>query len=364
MKLNLYILILLSLSQSIFGQKHDNIWCIGGLLPNQPKIGASFLDFTIKDSLVKYYSEAKSRFSFDQTCASICDKTGKLALYSNGVRTKNWNHDTIPTNGNMVRGFNYGATIIQGTLILPFPEKDSLYLMLYEEPGFSGSDFLIYKAHYAIIDMSKNDGKGGIIELKKKIPKVTDEYFPCYGKLCAIKQPNGIDWWIYTMKYNSNIFYRYALTKDGFSFIDTQTYGKAVVDGVGAANFSLNGKYHARYNNVSVKDGQFLDVYDFDRCTGQFSNQRSIKYKKDVYGAGVAFSPNSRFLYVAIGYDLLQYDMEAKNFAASEKRISRLDTAKVCYGGNVMDYYNCQLAPDGKIYTLSKSLIYLTLYAN
>ncbi len=347
-----YLLLLLL---NAHAQKHDNVWSIGGgngTKPNLPDIGVSFIDFSNNDSLFKYSPEDKGYLYYRQTCANICDKAGKLAFCSNGERIENWAYDTIATKGPLFNKASiYGVTIVQGTLILPFPEKDSLYLILYEEPGFLPFtlEFAIYYAYYSIIDMSKNNGKGAVVELKKPIPKITAEYFPCYGKLCAIRQPNGIDWWIYTMKLNANVFYRYALTKDGFSFVDTFTYGAAVKDGEGGANFSPNGKYHARYNNVSKDIGQYLDVYDYDRCTGKFSNQRNIHYIGQ-YGAGVAFSPNSRYLYVAVGKELLQYDMEATDFATSKRIISRIDGVRDCHNVYYLDYYNCQLAPNGKIY--------------
>jgi hypothetical protein len=97
-----------------------------------------------------------------------------------------------------------------------------------------------------------------------------------------------------------------------------------------------------------VDRGQYLEVYDFDRCTGKFSNQRSIKYDNH-YGAGVAFSPNSRFLYVSIGDIIMQYDMDATNLKASGKAIAKYDNFITC-NNSESNFYNCQLAPDNKIY--------------
>ncbi len=357
MKKHIYVFMFF-LHSITYAQKQDNIWIVGGYsgeVPNKPEFGISIFDFSSKDSIKKTSPTDKGRLRFDKTCSSICDKTGNLAFYTNGVKIENWNFDTIPTKGQLAKQYNNNTpgTIVQGALILPFPEKDSLYLLLYENPKVNpANQDLSAEIFSATIDMSRNNGKGEVIELGKLIPKVIAEYYPCYGKLCAIRQPNGVDWWIYVMEYGSNTFYRYALTKDKFTYLDKQVYGTAVVNGVGAASFSLDGKYHARYNNRGI-EGQSLDVYNFDRCSGQFSNQRSLKYINE-YGAGVTFSPNSRFLYITIGEKILQYDMEASDFKASEKVVAKYDGFISC-NSSLTNFYNCQLAPDGKIYVCTSS---------
>ncbi len=339
-----------------FAQKHDNIWIIGGYdgkIVNKPDFGISIFDFSKIDSLKKYSPEAKGGLKIYETCANICDKSGNIAFYTNGDRIENWEFDTLVTQGHLQHFFKTPNVIEQGSLILPFPEKDSLYLMLYQSAGRSTkTQGIEWFTNYNIVDMSKNDGKGIIIELKKKLPK-SESFLPCYGKLTAVKQPNGTDWWFFIIESEKNIFHRYQLTKTGLVYIDKQIYGNPLVDGVGAACFSPNGKYHARYSNIRIDMGQYLDVYDFDRCTGSFSNQRSIKYVNHE-GAGVAFSASSRFLYASIGDVVLQYDMEAADFKKSEKVVAKYDGFISCNNSRT-NFYNCQLAPDNKIYICSSS---------
>jgi hypothetical protein len=62
---------------------------------------------------------------------------------------------------------------------------------------------------------------------------------------------------------------------------------------------------------------------------------------------GVAFSPNSRFLYVSASKVLLQFDMWASNAPASVDTVGRYDGFQLPFGS----YFDKeQLAPDGKIY--------------
>ncbi len=83
-----------------------------------------------------------------------------------------------------------------------------------------------------------------------------------------------------------------------------------------------------------------LDVYDFNRCTGLFSNQRHIEYDS-LWGAGLSFSPNSRYLYLSMGLGVLQYDIQEADLKKSEINVYTADSTGA---------YISQLAPDEKIY--------------
>ena len=332
-------------------QKHDNIWVQGGLggsTPIKPEFGLNIMDFS--NNTLKFTSENKHNIGFRETTSSICDKTGKLALYCNGLLIGNSTFDTI-VDSKLTSGFWKDEIVItQGTIILPFPEKDSLYLVLYEEPLFSQETQIVsgitVKLHYCVVDMSANNGKGALI---KKGIEIEKPKFPSWGKLSAIKHPNGKDWWIYLMSAWENEFFRYELTKDGLKYKDSQIIGKPEMDGVGTSEFSPDGTKYARYSSVGPTLGQFLSIYDFDRCTGKFSNQKSLKIEKRG-GSGVAFSPNSRYLYLGTGEEIRQYDTWEKDLAKAEKIVAKYDGFETCDGGVGAGYDNGQLAPDGKIY--------------
>ena len=333
-------------------QKHDNIWVQGGYggnVPNKPDFGLTLMNFS--SGTMKLEAPSKGGIGFDETCAGICDKTGKLALYCNGLFIENGNFDTI-VDSKLTSGFwKDPITIVQGAMILPFPEKDSLYLVLYEEPLFSQETQIIsgvtVKLHYCVVDMAQNNGKGKILNKESVIDKPK---FPSWGKISAVKHSNGKDWWIYLMSAWENEFFRYELTKDGLKYKDSQIIGTPEMDGVGTSEFSPDGTKYARYSSVGPKLGQFLSIYDFDRCTGKFSNQRSLKIEKRS-GSGIVFSPNSRYLYVGTGEEIRQYDTWEKDLAKAEKIVAEYNGFGTCGSGNVAaGYFNGQLAPDGKIY--------------
>ncbi|MBK8192317.1 MAG: hypothetical protein IPK76_03680 [Lewinellaceae bacterium] len=64
--------------------------------------------------------------------------------------------------------------------------------------------------------------------------------------------------------------------------------------------FSPDGSRLAVLRSGSISYDTYVDVLDFDRCTGLLSNYRQVVIPFISLGVGVCFSPNNRFLYVAL----------------------------------------------------------------
>ncbi len=106
-------------------------------------------------------------------------------------------------------------------------------------------------------------------------------------------------------------------------------------------------------NSPGYDYGAWLDIFDFDRCTGQLSNYQGIH--KDTGGvSGVSISPNSRYLYFSRGITVHQYDLQAANIEASEVLVAEYDGFQNPLATN---FWMSQLAPDGKIYLGSNSSV-------
>jgi Secretion system C-terminal sorting domain len=283
----------------------------------------------------------------DFTCAAISDKTGKLALYSNGVFLCNSSNDSIKSGGQLFKYYEDVNTIVQGTIIIPYPEKDSLYLVLSQAPGnIPLEPFLGVKYFkYHIVDMSKNNGKGQVTLLEGKFC----DYIPSYGKLTVCKHSNGIDYWLLVREHAANKFHRYLFTKNGITENGTQQISIDDPDGVGTAVYSPDGTKYAIYNNIGPTLGQVLEIFDFDRCTGVLSKPIVINYTGK-RGAGAVFSADSRYLYIGMGDEIRQYDTKAADVVQSGKTVATSDGFMTCLGGTKLSFYNGQLAPNGKIY--------------
>ncbi len=89
-----------------------------------------------------------------------------------------------------------------------------------------------------------------------------------------------------------------------------------------------------------------LDIFDFDRCSGELSNPLHTSFPLSS-AMGVAFSPNSRFLYLSLYHVLYQFDMQAADVLASKDTVGVFDGTKAPFDAI---FHTAQLAPDGKIY--------------
>ncbi|MBK8558289.1 MAG: PKD domain-containing protein [Lewinellaceae bacterium] len=109
--------------------------------------------------------------------------------------------------------------------------------------------------------------------------------------------------------------------------------------------FSPDGTKMARAN---PRDD--LRIFDFDRCTGTLSNPifiPIINTADNNISGGAAFSANSRFLYVADGLFVYQYDFYASDFASSQTLVAEQDEVLCPFA---TDYTYMELGPDGRIY--------------
>jgi hypothetical protein len=97
------------------------------------------------------------------------------------------------------------------------------------------------------------------------------------------------------------------------------------VAGVGQAQFTPDGTKYVRINSHNINTGQFIEIYDFDRCDGYLYNPRVINYNDTAYFAGAAISENSRFLYISSYRYIYQYDLEAEDIEGSKVLVAEYD---------------------------------------
>jgi hypothetical protein len=324
----------------VFSQgKFDNVWVMGysgnGIIFS---FDNDTLSIDTADIVLELFSSN----------AAICDSSGNLLFYSNGANIANSIHQPIENSdlelGLLSQNFPVGVNTPQLVLILPMPEKPPFYFLFHKAlynptPQTLGSQFF-----YSIIDMSMNNGLGGILE---KNILVLDGVYLDWGELTACKHANGRDWWILLNESDSNRYYKYVLSPDGLISYGVQEVGFQTYNGLGQASFSPNGMKYARLNLIDLQTGGFIDIYDFDRCEGLLSNQIQINYIDSSFAGGLAFSPNSRFLYVPSTNHIFQYDMEANNIPASKEVVGVYDGFMSPFWAS---FYMAQLAPDGKIY--------------
>ena len=329
-------------------QYHDNIWLAGygggSQSPGDTTFGISILDFT--DGSLSIENNQVIEMNFQDTNAGICDEQGNLLFYFNGIYIEDASFQTME-NGEELNEWNLGGyDLPQGGLILPSPGDENQYFLLHSEEGYidyPGWYLEVVGLYYSIVDMQENNGLGAVV--LKKEPLIIDTLE--YGKITATKHANGRDWWILMNESHSNRYYKMLLDDNGLSVVDAQEIGLPTIQGDGQSVFSPDGTKYVMFNTVDLTQGQFIEIYDFDRCTGYLDNHRRIQYDEDAYAGGVAISPNSRFLYVSSYTKIYQFDLWEADIEASKKTVAE-------YDGFVSPlptrFYQAQLAADGKIY--------------
>ncbi len=338
-------------------QLHDNVWLFGfESYTNTDGVGGSVLDFS-GDSLDTFYEYRDMDLNI--TNASICDISGDLLFYTNGIYIANALHEPMENGEGLNPGeyadahFWSGFVLTQGAIAIPKPNAPGLYYLIHEpkeypDPFIDWHSPLLY---YTLIDMNLNNGLGAVTEKNQ----IIFEDILDHGKITAVKHANGRDWWVLTLTYDSNCYRKVLITPEGIENHGLTCVGDAVIGGLGQAVFSPDGTKYALYNLVNINTGNHLAIYDFDRCTGELSNPIQDILIDTAWTGGISISPNSRYLYVSSFNYIYQYDLKADDILSTKDTVAIYDgyEVEVNAQNNVYlptRFFLMQLGPDGKIY--------------
>jgi hypothetical protein len=282
------------------------------------------------------------------SCASISDVNGELLFYAATMRPySNFSpfstfvfdlNNVVMQNGDSI----VGRAWYQELVILPSPANDSTYYL------FSISVTDNYGLVYSIIDMRLNAGLGAVTQ--KNIQLQNFKLVDCIN---AIKHGNGRDWWVIFRKSDfpgsfNNDFYTYLITPAGIQNVSIQSIGEHNVTNSGKIAFSSAGTKMVFINLNGV-----IELFNFDRCTGQLSNSIPIDFgvlaPPEPFHWGCEFSPDGSKLYVSTNSDtsyLFQYDLTAANIPSSKDTLFSTSFPQYAFGA-------LERGLDNKIYLAS-----------
>jgi hypothetical protein len=339
----LFVIIVLSMKPSFVLAQRDNNWCFGDSITINFSSGVPVVTQTSVSSSI-------------EANASISDNLGNLLFYIGAKPQMQFNqfgtlwdtNNTIIPNGDSLK---MGTTATNGATILPFPNDSDLYYIFTDQ-----SQFLSFtnKLFYHIVDCGSS-----LSVLNKNIMLINQSVSE---KIAAVKHGNGRDWWLITHSLELDTFYIFLIDSIGINSPLIQTIGFSYV-----YNYPI---YYGMYGEMSFSyQGDklccvgfgILDLFDFNRCTGQLSNYQDLitgprfTALNDLYG--VSFSPSGNYLYCSNWTNTLlfcqgsppcksqlsQYDLSSSNISASRILLADIDSTEFSFGQH-------QLAPDGKIY--------------
>ncbi|XCF07357.1 T9SS type B sorting domain-containing protein [Tamlana crocina] len=284
-------------------------------------------------------------------CATISDTNGNLLFYTDGISVWNKNHDRMPN------GFGlYGdPSSTQSAIIVPQPEAPNMYYIFTVDTQIHQND-PDFGFNYSIVDMSLENGLGDVTIKNHNLLPTTSEKVTAVVKDC---QTQSI--WVITLAQGESgffdTFYAYEVNTSGLNTVPvTSSFSNNITNRRGYLKLSPNGSKLVCANTTSG-----LFIYDFDKTTGNISNEQeititfSLNGQKPQVAYGVEFSQNNQLLYVSSFYQtneqegsapsaqygaLLQYNITATNISNTEYVIDN----RQMYRGAL------QLGPDGKIY--------------
>ena len=345
---SIFFFLLFLSSNPSFAQNRASIWELGY---NQ---GGGCFEYRFSNQGLSVVPVVR-KMNLGETNASICDRYGNLLMYTNGAWIANAQHDTMMNGGGINPGlFNqieqadeWGMPSIQTALFLPDP-ADSMQYYLIHMVSDVNQHLEALELMYTKIDMRLDNGSGAVIAKNQII--FSDSLVP--AGLTAVKHANGRDWWIISHQQMTDAFHILLLTPDGFT--DHIQHIGNTPDLGGQAAFSSEGNTYAAFDTYVQNN---LDVLRFDRCSGLFSNYTHVQINDTITSTGVAFSPDSRMLYVCSGTHVYQFDVTAANIASTLDTVATYDGFYSPQPPFATTFFIEQLAPDGKIYIASTNSV-------
>jgi hypothetical protein len=320
-------------------QKYDYHWVLGDF--ESGNFDVVFTD-TSADTLG---TERNANMEISST--TVSDSAGHLLFYTNGATVFN-SAGGIMYNGDSINyGFEWNSEgggeydWVADIIALPTDSPNLWNLFHYFVTYNTNVYPFLYpwRIEQTQIDMNGDSGLGAVVFKNKKIIQDT-----IAGYMTACRHANGRDWWILEGVTNSNCLHTLLVQPDTVMNFGLQCIGNNyVVADAGQAVFSPDG---TKFVWIGGPGG--VNLFDFDRCNGVLSNPKHFYVADSIAQYGAAFSPDSRFLYVAQTLYIFQFDTWADSVEASVDTVGMVTPPPD--SGFLGTYFCMQLAPNGKIY--------------
>ena len=313
----------------------------------------------------------------DDALAVANNNEGKLEFYSTGCGIFNKNMQLMENGENLsineyCPNSQYAMSGIKGGfLVLPQPEQETQYFYFRiaerTDNGWPINERLLLTK----VDMAANNGLGKVISRNET---VLEDSLVC--SVSAVRHGNGRDWWVVVPRGTNRQFWTILLTPDGLQAPVLQTIPPpytpftakrtvAIADppftaevlydeyqlegGAGQADFSPDGNWYAR---ITPRGGD-VEIYHFNRCSGTFQQRAvfptpSLPDKK-IWAAGLAFSPDSKVLYMNNNEAVYQLSLSPESLKQPEPLLLGIYDGFTEFNLAV-NFFMMRTAPDGKIY--------------
>ncbi|MFN8152833.1 MAG: T9SS type A sorting domain-containing protein [Bacteroidia bacterium] len=331
---------------------YNHVWLLGSyFFPQDPKGRIEF------DSSSYLHSIEYRKMPFLGTEATICNSQGDFLMSTNGIWIANSNNDTMMNGGGLnpngiTVNWPFGLPMTANAIFLPYPGDTTKYILFHHSAVSNGSYYPAYDLLYSIIDITGENGLGEVI-VKNQVA-----FSDTLGwGIAACKHANGRDWWISVQKDNSDVLFTLLLTPNGIDTVLSQSLN--VIPSIGSTRqlcFSPDGtKFVTSKTDGGTVTDNFVQILDFDRCSGSFSNPNEVDVSSGGIGWGLCFSPSTSYVYSCSSSKVYQIDLTnyiADTIASYDGYIS--PPGQTCCATS---FWNMYLAANGKIYITSGSSV-------
>ncbi|MBK8848255.1 MAG: T9SS type A sorting domain-containing protein [Bacteroidetes bacterium] len=282
--------------------------------------------------------------------AFIADSTGQLIFYTNGCSIGNKDFDMITGTDTLDYtsisiSCPYGQHGINSGFFLNSLSDTNEILLFHNDfqGNYSFSNWVFgtsYNTWFTVLDKTMNNGLGGLVSRNNLFYNAEI----CRDGIQAVKHANGRDYWIVLQDFDTSNFITFLYTPIGFYGPYYQNMNIPLYRG-GQPNALFN-RQGTKYATTAWNNN--LMLFDFDRCTGQFSYNNQVDTTWQYLGFAFCFSAGGNKIYRMDNSDkIYQYDTADVDF-----NISR-DTVAIYDGYYDMDstkFGGMYLAQDDKIY--------------
>jgi PKD repeat protein len=267
--------------------------------------------------------------STNEGCASICDNTGTLLFYTDGVNVWDATH-TVINPGSPLLG---SPSSTQSAIIIPKPGSANRYFIFTQDEHGLGT--CSNGLNYIEVDVT-----GGTVTLLGSMTNLLG-CSETTEKITAACHANSTDYWAVTVKQNGD-FVSWPITSSGVGAAvvsagmatPCNTSGWPYLDDrVGYMKVSNQGNHivlaRREYNSIN-------EAFDYDNSTGIVTANLGTYHVGTVYG--VEFSSDGNYFYTTEDFrNVVQY------------QIPSIGTSTTIFNSYV-SIGALQLAPDGNIY--------------
>ncbi len=350
---NIILLILAAITLS--AQKYDYNWYTGYVSSKDKyyfPYGIMHWQFNTASGNPMFTLDSFKNIEFERNLNNVSDRDGNFLFNFNGSYLENYKNK--PINNGRLNSFDYLGQFSQMGVVLPSSYTDE-YNIFYNTAHVIGNYVCSQNMLSSTIKINRQSE--GIIKNKEQI--VISDTLQVTG-LNAVKHANGVDWWLASSELLNSNYYLLLLKNTELVKTIHLNSGEFLNNIINQQIFSPNGEYLAVSSVYPHIDSlsSTVSLFKFNRATGQFTVLKYLKYFDEYAfeGLGVAFSPNSKLLYISRRKEILQVDLS--DSALSTQVVAEYDGFVGNVTGNLVasTYFGfMQKAPDGRIYGTTSS---------